>query len=392
MPDRTHRRRLLLAIFAVAYGTNVSTPLLLLYQDRLDLSAWTVTALFAAYPIGLIPALLLGGPASDLRGRRRTTLPFVALSGVASASLIIGADSLVFLYLGRVLLGIVSGVVFAGMSAWIQELKVQGDPLAASKHTSTALYAGFGIGPFVSGALGQWVAWPEILPYLIHITMVVGAVFLVFKSPETVTPDPSRPVRPNLGIPQRSRRTVLSVIVPTGLIVFTFPSVAFGLFPVLLRQYMEGIDIFITGLVAVTATTATLFSRSIVGRMGPWRSAPVGTGLGVVGMALGTIAFGTGLWGLLLPAALLLGVASGVGMTAGLRQVDLVTDAATRGALAGTFYVVAYGGMTTPVVVSTLAEGPGFAPILTAVTLLGAALALVLRRTVRPLLAESAQV
>jgi MFS family permease len=53
-----HRRRLLLALFAVAYGTNVSTPLLLLYQDLLDLSAWTVTALFAAYPIGLIPGVV----------------------------------------------------------------------------------------------------------------------------------------------------------------------------------------------------------------------------------------------------------------------------------------------------------------------------------------------
>jgi hypothetical protein len=146
---------------------------------------------------------------------------------------------------------------------------------------------------------------------------------------------------------------------------------------------MEGIDLFITGVVALTATTATLFSRSIVGRMGPWRSAPIGTGMGAAGMGLGTIAFGTGLWGLLLPAAVLLGVASGVGMTAGLRQIDIVTDTATRGALAGTFYVVAYGGMTTPVVVSTLAEGPGFAPVLSIVTLLGIGLTVALRRAIR---------
>ncbi|MFP5331960.1 MAG: MFS transporter [Acidimicrobiia bacterium] len=392
MHDRTQRRNLLLAIFAVAYGTNVSTPLLLLYQDRLDLSAWTVTALFAAYPIGLIPALLLGGPASDLRGRRRTTLPFVALSGVASVSMVVGANSLFFLYLGRVLLGIVSGVVFAGMSAWIQELKVDDDPLAASKLTSTALYTGFGVGPFISGALGQWAPWPEVVPYLIHIAMVAAAVGLVYRSPETVTADLTRRVRPNLGIPRRARKTVFSVIVPTGLVVFTFPSVAFGLFPVLLRQFMEGIDIFITGVVAVTATTATLYSRTIVGRMGPWRAAPVGMGVGTVGMGLGTVAFASGVWGLLLPAAVLLGVASGVGMTAGLRQVDLMTDAASRGALAGTFYVVAYGGMTTPVVVSTLARGPGFAPVLTVVTVLAVGLTLVLARTVRRMTADSAQV
>jgi MFS family permease len=385
VPDRAHRRRLLVAIFAVAYGTNVSTPLLLLYQDRLDLSAWTVTALFAAYPLGLVPALLLGGPASDLRGRRRVTLPFVVLSGVASVLMIFGADSLWLLYLGRVLLGIVSGVVFAGISAWIQELRIAGDPLGSSKLTSTVLYGGFGLGPLVSGTLGQWGPFPEVVPYLIHIALVVAAVPMVVGSRETVTADPSRRLRPSLGIPTRSRRTVLTVVVPTALGVFTFPAVAFGLFPVILRQFMEGIDLFVTGLVAITVTTATLFSRSVVGRMGPWRSAPISTGLGAVGLAFGTVAFATGLWGLLFPAAVLLGVGSGVGMTAGLRQVDLVTDSATRGALAGTFYVVAYGGMTTPVVVSTLAQGPGFAPVLSVVTALAVGLTLALRRSVLPL-------
>ncbi|MEX0756332.1 MAG: hypothetical protein WD204_00130, partial [Acidimicrobiia bacterium] len=171
------------------------------------------------------------------------------------------------------------------------------------------------------------------------------------------------------------------------LAVFTFPSVAFGLFPVLLRQYMEGIDLFVTGLVAITVTTATLFSRSLVGRMGPWRAAPVGTGLGAAGTAVGTVAFATGGWGLLFPAAVLLGVASGIGLTAGLRQVDIVTDVATRGALAGTFYVIAYGGMTTPVIVSTLARGPGFAPILTVVTLFAIGLTVALTRSIRPLVA-----
>ena len=51
------RRRLALWLFAVAAGTNVPTPLLLLYQDRLGLSASVVTALFGVYAAGLVPAL-----------------------------------------------------------------------------------------------------------------------------------------------------------------------------------------------------------------------------------------------------------------------------------------------------------------------------------------------
>nr|MBA3399778.1 MFS transporter [Acidimicrobiia bacterium] len=62
----------------MALGTNVSTPLLLLYQESLGLSAWTVTALFAVYPLGLLPMLLWAGPASDVLGRRAVMVPGLA--------------------------------------------------------------------------------------------------------------------------------------------------------------------------------------------------------------------------------------------------------------------------------------------------------------------------
>ena len=52
-------KRAVFALFAVAAGTNVPTPLLLVYQERLDLSAEVLTALFGCYAAGLVPALLL---------------------------------------------------------------------------------------------------------------------------------------------------------------------------------------------------------------------------------------------------------------------------------------------------------------------------------------------
>ena len=54
-------KRAVFALFAVAAGTNVPTPLLLVYQERLGLSAEVLTALFGCYAAGLVPALLLAG-------------------------------------------------------------------------------------------------------------------------------------------------------------------------------------------------------------------------------------------------------------------------------------------------------------------------------------------
>jgi len=56
------------------------------------LSARTLALLFALYAVGLIPGLLLGGAASDRRGRRPVVLPLVALSPVATLLLILFRD------------------------------------------------------------------------------------------------------------------------------------------------------------------------------------------------------------------------------------------------------------------------------------------------------------
>ena len=73
-------KRAVFALFAVAAGTNVPTPLLLVYQERLDLSAEVLTALFGCYAAGLVPALLLAGGLSDRLGRRRVAIPGIVLS------------------------------------------------------------------------------------------------------------------------------------------------------------------------------------------------------------------------------------------------------------------------------------------------------------------------
>jgi MFS family permease len=78
------------AVFVAAFGTNVPTPLLLIYRDELGLTPNALTGAFGVYAAGLVPALLLAGPASDRVGRRPVVLPFVVLS-VLTSLLFLGA-------------------------------------------------------------------------------------------------------------------------------------------------------------------------------------------------------------------------------------------------------------------------------------------------------------
>src|SRR5436189_126008 len=72
-------------MFAVGFGANQFTPMLVVYKHELALSAGTQDALFGVYAIGLVPGLLLGGRASDRFGRRPLVLGFAALGLVMPA-------------------------------------------------------------------------------------------------------------------------------------------------------------------------------------------------------------------------------------------------------------------------------------------------------------------
>lgn len=376
------RRAIALPLFAVGYGTNVATPLLLIYEDRLGLSTWTLTALFAVYPLGLTPALVFSGPASDVLGRRRVMFPGVVLSGVASAVLLFGADNVAMLYLGRLLLGVVSGLVLVVASAWMQEVG-RDDPMWTSRFLGIVMYVGFGLGPLVSGLIGQWGPAPLVLPYVIHLILVIAGLAVIGRAPETVERVPGRRIRPNLGIPEGSGRAFWSVVVPTAFGVFGMPSLAFGLFPVLLKPAMPQVAVLVSGLLGFLAMASIIPAQAWVGKVGPDRAAPVALTCGTIGVSLGLVAFATDAWPLLLPAALAMGAASGLAMTSGLRFVDMICRPEDRGALNGSFYAAAYGGMMMPLVVTTIARPVGsITPVLAVVTVITASVALWLRHAV----------
>ena len=101
------------SMVAVAWGGNEFTPLLVMYRETSHFSQVTVNGLLAAYVIGIIPALLIGGPLSDLIGRRPMLLPAAPLSLAGSFLLSIAPEEPLIIALGRVLCGMALGLVMA---------------------------------------------------------------------------------------------------------------------------------------------------------------------------------------------------------------------------------------------------------------------------------------
>lgn len=373
-------RGLWVILFAVAFGTNVPSPLLLVYRERMGLSATVLTAIFAIYAAGLLPALLVAGPLSDRLGRKPVAVPFVVLSAVASLLFIGAANSVALLYVGRCLQGAVSGVVFSVGSAWLAEVTAQhgGTAGLAARRATAALSAGWALGPLTAGVLGEWAPAPTTLPYLVHLLVMAPALLALVWVPETLRRRRSRGPLVDLGIPPPARGAFGWFVVPSAVFVFTFPSLSITVLPLLLQRVMGGIDVAVTGVVAgITMLTGVLI-QPVGKRLTASRAAPAGVALGTVGLLVSLGADALSIWPLLLPAAMLLGGGYGLCLTAGLTACEQLAAADARGALTATFYAVAYLGFAAPVLVSAGARGGALAPPLAVAALVGVAATAVL--------------
>lgn len=361
-------------LFAVAFGTNVPTPLLLAYRDRLGLSATTLTVVFAVYAAGLVPALLVAGPLSDRLGRRPVAIPFVALSAVASIILLGASVSLGALFAGRLLQGAVSGVVFSVGSAWIADLEA--DPGRAARTAATAMSLGFCLGPLSSGLLAQYLPGPTVVPYVVHLALMAAGILAVRRVAETVARRPGRGPLVNLGVPPAARAAFLTFVVPVALLVFTLASVSITILPLRLREAMPGADLAVTGIVAGLTLGSGVLVQPLERRIGTLRAAPLAAVCGVIGLLVGLLAAVTGAPWLLLPAAVLLGSGYGLSLAAGLTATQWLADPSSKGALVATFYAVTYLGFGAPVVVASLSSGTDFDGALVALAVFATALGL----------------
>ena len=351
-------KRAVFALFTVAAGTNVPTPLLLVYQERLDLSAEVLTALFGCYAAGLVPALLVAGQLSDRLGRRRVAIPGIVLSGLASLAFAFAGDSLTLLFTARFLQGVVSGVVFSVGSAWVGELSLSAGEGAGGRRAAFAMTAGFSLGPLTSGLLGEFGPAPTVLPYLVHAVLVAVGLALALGLPETVDlharararagGDPTVPL-----IRAGDGWLVATVLAPVAVCVYAFPSSVINAVPLLVELPYGGVAV--TGVLAGVTLGAGTLVAGLQRRLGRW-TAVVATVLGAAGYAAAAAFASTGWLPWLVVAAPLLGSGGGLCLAAGLTLTARLAAPSRLGALTALFLAIAYIGFAVPFVMAVVAR------------------------------------
>lgn len=369
------QRLLTVALFAVAFGTQSPSPILLFYTQDLGLSATQLTVFFTVYALGLVPALLLGGPYSDRHGRKPVVLPVIAMCVLAQLALlaaaVVGEPAL---YLGRVLQGLTGGAVFTVGTVWMRELAGHAMGAAAAMRASAAMAVGFALGPLLSGTLVQWAPWPKVLGFVVPIALLLLAFGIVRTLPETMTQ--RRPGRLQIGIPRGAGAGFGCYLLPCGLLVYTYAVLGLTLFPLAIVRSGFGAAIFLTGVCALIVQGSAALATGPARRLGPATSGWLAALLAAGGSGFGYLAVQPGGWPWVLPASLLCGIGEGLALTAGVTMADLLAPPDRRGGLISVFYLVVYFGFTVPTIVSVVAGPAALATGIPILVLGGCALGL----------------
>ncbi len=355
------------AMFAVAWGGNEFTPLLVMYRLDHGFSPVVVDAFLFAYVLGIVPALLLGGPLSDRLGRRPVMLPAPVIAAAGSLVLAFGADSALLLVVGRILSGIALGLGMAVGGSWLKELSVPPWDTAAgsgagARRAAMSLTAGFAIGAGTAGVLAQWAPWPSGLAYALHITITIGAGVALVAAPESrpATPVGERaPLIDDLKIPAASHRRFWLVIAPVAPWVFGAASCAYAVMPALMADHSGGRPIAFSALLCVVALGCGFAIQALGRRIDTPRSARaviVALSFLVVGMVLGAVAADRLTVPLAVLAAAVLGCGYGMALVSGLQEIQRIARPDDLAGLTAVFYSLTYIGFAVPAILALVVE------------------------------------
>ncbi len=190
------------------------------------------------------------------------------------------------------------------------------------------------------------------------MTLCLCAALWVARAPETVVPqaNPGR-LLDDLKIPAASHRRFRRVPLPVALWLFTSAGTAYAIMPTLMAPHIHGAPIAFSAFVGVLTLSCGFAIQSVARRIdkpGTARAAVVSLVLGTVGMAMAAWASGALTLVATLATAVVLGCGYGIGLVAGLQEIERIARPDDLAGLTAVFYSVSYLGFGVPALLSFL--------------------------------------
>ena len=310
-------------VIAIFILSNSATPLYVRWQTGIGFSSAMLTAIFAAYILGLLLTLLVAGQLSDRFGRRPVLLPGLA-AAIIACLLFSVAQSVAVLLVARFLSGMAVGAAVSAGMASIVDLGGPERRRQASLLASVSMVLGAGLGPLLAGSLALALAAPIVPIFVAELVLLASALLIALFLPlRKGTPPADGTWKLKLpSVPRPNRRHLAFGIAVFGPGI-TATSFVLSLGPSLLSRLIGVTSPLIAGAMAcamfLTATGVQFLARSLSVRtiflLGAFATVLSMAGIGIAVAASSAVA--------LIVAALLAGSGQGLGQLGGLTLIGL---------------------------------------------------------------------
>ena len=361
-------------------GSSVPTPLYPLYQAQLHLPSFTTTAIFFAYVVGVLSALLVGGRLADrVADRRRLLLP--ALAMVATGAILLAlAHNLGMLLAGRLLAGLGTGTLTGAANAALLDLEPPQHKQRAALFGTAAFTLGSILGPILSGVALQAGLDPTVLPFLVIVSIALAVGHGLWRLPlrRTAPPAPAQHSPQAVhasarALPARRVTQLMLLCCITLSIVWGVGSSLMAMGPSLGEKLLGIHDYALSGyassLLAACAGTAQFLSQR-TSSTSAFRYGNVVFASGLACAVASLLATQAWLMGL---AVLVTGLGFGAAFIGAAGIVNQIAPPQRRGLMVSLFYIAGYIGNAWPMLLGFITDHAG--PMTAAMTLLLTAIA-----------------
>jgi hypothetical protein len=337
-----------LVVMAVA---TLPSPLYGLYRTRDNLSALTITVVFAIFAASTIAVLLRDSAVTARIGRRDTMLASVATMMVA-VGVLAAWTALPGLLIGRVITGVSVGLAAGTAITYLVELRLRADPKASvvrARTIGTSVTIGaLGVGPLIAGCLAQWVARPLTVPYLVFVGLGVIALAGLWAAPET---GPPAPTANQLAGPRRKARLPLPAAAGT-LAAFSANGLFAGLSGLFLVTTLHHPSHALAGAALFLVFAAGVASQLATTRLPASRVLALGTVSVLAGLVLLVVSVRVpaASLALFLVAGALIGAGSGAVFKGTSGIVLEASPPQSRVAMTSALLIALYVGLSVPVI------------------------------------------
>jgi hypothetical protein len=341
-----------LAVAAVAWGANQFSPLLLIYRQRLHLSAAIVDATFGLYAAGLIART------PDRRAPRRPL--WAAPDSRVSARCLLPRDA--FLDRGRRQLADAVHRTAAERHRKRACLRRRshldqgtlGNAWTSERRSTASHYRNdirLRRWTLVAGLTAQWGPWRWGLPYLPHLVLTVLAIPVIATAQETRGHGRARVPRSRLPLTQMQRRRYLTLVLPMAPWVFVSAAIGLAYLPGLIDQRLHSHALlFTTLMVALTAAAGIAVqpgARRLAHHDARWLLVGALTTV-TAGLVAASAAASTMSIPLAMASAAVLGAGYGACQVHGLQEVQLTAPAERLASVTAAYQAASYLGFAAP--------------------------------------------